>query len=90
VTFESRFGRPVDCAAAQAYDAARLLIAAIRRAGLNRARIRDAVQDLSPWAGVAGAIEWNNVGQNRREVRMATVADGRVAPTSSLPPSMAE
>jgi ABC-type branched-subunit amino acid transport system substrate-binding protein len=82
---EARLGRHVDCAAAQAYDATRLLLAAIRRAGLNRARIRDAVEALSPWSGEAGPIEWNTVGQNRREVRIATAEGGRVIPLPSSP-----
>lgn len=84
---ESRLGRPVDCVTAQAYDATRLLIAAVRQAGLNRARIRDAIEDLSPWSGVAGTIEWNTVGQNLRGARMATVTDGRIAPLSRSVPT---
>jgi ABC-type branched-subunit amino acid transport system substrate-binding protein len=76
--FASRFGRSPDCAAVQAYDAVHLLAAAVERAGLNRARIRDAVRELSPWSGVAGSIDWNPVGQNRRAVRLARIADGRI------------
>jgi ABC-type branched-subunit amino acid transport system substrate-binding protein len=89
-TFEARFGRRADCATSQAYDATRLLIAAIREAGLNRARIRDAVQGLAPWSGVAGAIEWNAVGQNRREVGLATYSDGSIAPLSKSGPFLAQ
>jgi ABC-type branched-subunit amino acid transport system substrate-binding protein len=77
--FESRFGRRPDCTAAQTYDATRLLIAAIRQAGLNRTRIRDAVQALSPWSGAAGTIEWNALGQNQREVHLATIALGTLS-----------
>jgi len=74
--FESRFGRRADCPTVQAYDATRLLIAAIRDAGLNRARIRDSVEALSPWPGAAGAVEFGPVGQNRRPVRLARIAEG--------------
>ena len=74
--FESRFGRRADCPTVQAYDATRLLIAAIRDAGLNRARIRDSVEALSPWLGEAGAVEFGPVGQNRRAVRLARIAEG--------------
>jgi branched-chain amino acid transport system substrate-binding protein len=70
-------GRWPDCTVAQTYDATRMTIEAIGAAGLNRARIRDAVEALSPWKGVSGTIEWNSLGQNQREVGMATV-DGRV------------
>jgi ABC-type branched-subunit amino acid transport system substrate-binding protein len=76
--FEARAGRAPDCAAAQAYDAVRLVTRAIDSAGLNRARIRDAIRDLSPWVGAAGRVEWNPVGQNRRAPRLARIANGRV------------
>lgn len=77
--FIARAGRPPDDAAAFTYDAARLLIAAVQRAGLNRARIRDAVVRLSPWQGVTGVIEWDPTGQNQRPVTtMAVVRSGRV------------
>ena len=70
----------LDYAAAHAYDAARLLVAAIRKAGLNRARIRDAVRELSPFHGLSGAIEWDTLGQNQRPVRLGTIRRGRVEP----------
>ena len=73
--FESRFGRRADCPTVQAYDATRLLIAAIRDAGLNRARIRDSVEAQSPWPGAAGAVEFGPVGQNRRAVRLARISE---------------
>jgi branched-chain amino acid transport system substrate-binding protein len=79
-TFQARCGVFPDFAAAQAYDATRLLITAIRKAGLNRARIRDAVRELSPWDGVSGAIVWDPVGQNTRTVRLGSIRRGRVLP----------
>jgi ABC-type branched-subunit amino acid transport system substrate-binding protein len=78
-----------DYAAAHAHDAARLLIAAIRQAGLNRARIRDAVQELSGWQGTTGAICWDNLGQNERPVALGTVREGRVAPAAGFSSSPA-
>jgi ABC-type branched-subunit amino acid transport system substrate-binding protein len=87
--FESRYGRRPDCPTVQAYDATWLLIAAIRDAGLNRARIRDSVEALSPWPGEAGVIEFGPVGENRRASRLARISEGDivVAPDerSSLP-----
>jgi branched-chain amino acid transport system substrate-binding protein len=76
--FQSRFHILPDYATAQAYDATRLLIAAIRKSGLNRARIRDAVRELSPWDGVSGTITWDPVGQNMRTVRLGSIRRGRV------------
>jgi branched-chain amino acid transport system substrate-binding protein len=79
-TFQARFGVSPDFAAAQAYDATRLLIAAIRKAGLNRVGILDAVRELSPWDGVSGAITWDPVGQNVRTVRLGGVCGGHILP----------
>ena len=42
---EKRFQRRLDFAAAGTYDAVQLLVAAVRQAGLNRARIGDALRD---------------------------------------------
>jgi len=69
-----------DYAAAHTYDAVRLLIAAINEAGLNRARIRDALSDLSPWTGVTGIVKWDGLGSNTRRVQLGTIKDGRRIP----------
>jgi len=64
-SFSDRYGFYPDYTARYGYETTRLLVAAVRRAGLNRARIRDAVRDLSPWRGVAATIEWDGLGRNR-------------------------
>ncbi|OHB72364.1 MAG: hypothetical protein A2V70_16405 [Planctomycetes bacterium RBG_13_63_9] len=76
--FRSLHGRSPDYLAAHTYDAVGMLIAAIDKAGLNRARIRDALADVSPWAGVTGTITWDSLGANARSVRLGTVNDGRL------------
>jgi len=76
--FTSRFGKKPDYLAAHNYDAVNLLIAAIRKAGLNRARIRDAICELSPWNGVTGTIRWDSLGSNERAVHLGTIRDGRL------------
>ena len=80
--FTSRFGYRPDYMAAHTYDAVNLLIAAVRQAGLNRTRIRDAVRELSPWAGVTGAVRWDTLGSNGRAVQLGTVRAGRVVSVS--------
>jgi ABC-type branched-subunit amino acid transport system substrate-binding protein len=80
--FTSRFGYRPDYLAAHTYDTVNLLIAAIRKAGLNRARIRDAVRELSPWAGVTGSVKWDTLGGNSRAVQLGTVRAGRVISAS--------
>jgi ABC-type branched-subunit amino acid transport system substrate-binding protein len=84
--FSALAGTAPDYTAAHTYDAVRLLVAAIRRAGLNRARIRDTLVELSPWRGVTGEIRWDATGQNTRPVTaMAVVRDGRIVPEKPLP-----
>jgi branched-chain amino acid transport system substrate-binding protein len=79
--FRRRFGVEPDYTAAHTYDAVHLLIAAIRRAGLNRARIRDAVRELSGWPGVTGAITWDPTGQNHRRVGLGIIRNGEPVST---------
>jgi branched-chain amino acid transport system substrate-binding protein len=74
-------GEEPDAAAAAGYDALRLAAAAIRRAGLNRPRIRDAVRALAPWQGAGGVVSWNALGRNEPApgVEMGVWSHGRLA-----------
>jgi ABC-type branched-subunit amino acid transport system substrate-binding protein len=78
--FTSRFGRRPDYLAAHTYDAVRLLITAIHEAGLNRARIGDAVRELSGWRGVTGDIKWDSLGANSRPVDLGMIRNDCVRP----------
>jgi branched-chain amino acid transport system substrate-binding protein len=80
--FAARFGREPDYAAACAYDSIRVVVAAIRKAGLNRVRIRDAIAVLPPYEGASGHIEWDEFGQNRRPPILALIRSGQAAVTS--------
>jgi branched-chain amino acid transport system substrate-binding protein len=83
VCFSAAHQHPPDYTAALTYDATRLLIEAIRRAGPNRGRIRDALIELSPWQGTAGPIQWDGTGQNVRKVsRMGLIRGGQIVPTA--------
>ncbi len=73
--YQVRYGHAPDYGAAHAFDAANIVIAAIRKAGLNRARIRDAVRALSPYEGASGRIEWDPVGQNQRPVVLEAIGE---------------
>lgn len=70
-------GNRPDYLAAHAYDSVSLLIAAIRSAGLDRRRIRDAVRGLSRWHGVTGHFDWDSLGGNTRPVELGTIRAGR-------------
>ncbi|HVO13485.1 MAG TPA: ABC transporter substrate-binding protein [Vicinamibacteria bacterium] len=63
--YQRRWSSPADAAAADGYDAVRLVAAAVRATGLNRPRIRDAVRALMPWTGASGTVEWNALGRNQ-------------------------
>lgn len=76
--FEERHGFPPDYTALAAYDAASLLVAAVRKSGLNRVRILDSIEELSPWPGVSGMIEWDKLGRTTRPVRSGVIRGGRV------------
>ena len=52
--------------AAYAYEATRMVIAAIERAGLNRARIRDEIAQMR-FEGVSGQVSFNSLGGYQRE-----------------------
>jgi branched-chain amino acid transport system substrate-binding protein len=68
-----------DYTAVLTYDATRLLIEAIRRGGLNRGRVREALTELSPWNGLAGPIRFDGTGQNvRTNIGMGVMRDGAV------------
>ena len=76
--FTRRCGAPPDYASAHTYDAVRQLVAAIRKAGLNRARTCDALRSLSPWEGVAGVTAWESHGAAAQDVGIGTIEHGRV------------
>jgi len=77
--YEERWREAPDDAALHGYDAVRLVAEALRRSGLNRARLRDAVRALSPWAGASGSVAWDAVGRNDRPVSLAVWKGGRLA-----------
>jgi branched-chain amino acid transport system substrate-binding protein len=88
VRFRDEYDITADHAAAASYDAVRLLATAVGKAGLNRARIGDAIRELSPYQGIAGPIRWDRLGGNSRSVPLGTIRQGRVQPllyTSSDP-----
>jgi len=82
-TYRQRHSHAPDYAAAHMYDAVTLLVEAIRRSGLNRARIGDAVRGLSPWNGVTGTVRWDGLGSNTRPVELGTITNRRVVMSSA-------
>jgi ABC-type branched-subunit amino acid transport system substrate-binding protein len=77
--YEDRYGESPNAVAAYGYDAARLVVAAIEQAGLNRARIRDELMGLRGYSGVAGTIELDATSNNVSPPLLARVKGGRFA-----------
>ena len=59
------------------YDGAKMIIEAIRRAGLNRYRIRDELAAMEHYHGVTGEIILDGVFSDRGPVAVATFTNGR-------------
>jgi len=68
--YRARAGTIPSPAAAQAYDAVRLLAAALRRSGPNRARLRDALATLSSYTGTSGVIAFDHAGNDLSDVTL--------------------
>jgi branched-chain amino acid transport system substrate-binding protein len=74
-TFAERFqkltGNPSTPAAAELYDAVRLIARGLRQSGANRARLRDALAAQTEYHGISGLITFDGAGNNRAEVAIA-------------------
>ncbi len=75
--FIGRFHHRPETFAAHAYDGTNILVAAIRKAGLNRVRIRDALYAYGRYDGVTGPIRFDTTLNDVGPVYVARVRDGR-------------
>jgi branched-chain amino acid transport system substrate-binding protein len=75
--YEEQYHEVPDCYAVHSYDGTMMTIEAIRKAGLNRYRIRDVLADMRHWDGVSGPIDLDEALSNRRPVIAASVRDGK-------------
>ncbi len=85
--FKERYNETPDAVAALGYDAARVLISAIQRAGsLNSAALRDAIAATRDFAGVTGKI---TIDEKRNAVKPAVVLkikNGRLEYVQTIQP----
>ncbi len=77
--FESRFHEKPEQFASLAYDAMNALLDAICRAGLNRARIHDALADLQEYDGVTGHMVFDPNQKNVSPMYLGTVHNGTIS-----------
>jgi branched-chain amino acid transport system substrate-binding protein len=87
--YVKRFGMQPDVFAAHAYDGMNVLIEAVKKAGLNRALIRDVLTDLKTFQGydgVTGKILFDKTWNNVRPIYVAHVKNGKFefAPAPAL------
>lgn len=75
--YRERFGIDPDTYAAHSYDGTNMVIDAIRSAGLNRYRIRDALAEMKVYSGVTGEIPFDDVYSDRGPIVMTTVRGGK-------------
>ncbi len=76
--FEVRFHEKPEQFASLAYDAMNALLDSICKAGLNRARIHDALADIEGYDGVTGHMIFDPNQKNVAPMYLATVRDGEI------------
>jgi branched-chain amino acid transport system substrate-binding protein len=77
--YEARHHEKPDHFAALAYDQMRILLDAICRAGLNKARIRDALTGLTSYKGVTGDMTFDPNCKNVAPLFLARVQNGQIS-----------
>jgi branched-chain amino acid transport system substrate-binding protein len=89
--FEARFSEKPEQFASLAYDTMNALLDSICRAGLNRARIHDALADTEEYDGVTGPMTFDPNQKNVAQMYLGTVHSGSItykpATMEKLPPA---
>ena len=76
--YEAQYHEKPEQFAALAYDAMNILLKAICEAGLNRARIQDALYQVYQYDGVTGRMVFDPNNKNVSPMFLGTVHDGKV------------
>ncbi len=76
--FENRFHEQPEQFASLAYDAMNALLESICKAGLNRARIHDALADIEQYDGVTGHMVFDPNQKNVAPMYLGTVHNGTI------------
>jgi len=80
--YESKFTDQVSTFGGHAYDALTILVAGIEKAGTDKEKVRDAIENLQGVAGTAGVFNFSvedHNGLNIDSFEMLTVKDGKFA-----------
>jgi hypothetical protein len=76
--FEARFNEKPEQFASMAYDTMNMLLDSICKAGLNRARIHDALADIEQYDGVTGQFVFDPNQKNTAPLYLGTVHNGAI------------
>ncbi|MFO7605746.1 MAG: ABC transporter substrate-binding protein [Desulfurivibrionaceae bacterium] len=82
-TYEGKFNEPVSTFGGHAYDAFKILSAAIAEAGTDREKARDAIENLKNFPGTGGVFNFTPADHNGLDIdafAMWTVKDGKFVP----------
>ncbi len=80
--YEAKYDDQVSTFGGHAYDALTILVAAIEKAGLDKEKVRDAIENLKGVAGTAGVFNFSPEDHNGLDINsfeMLTVKDGKFA-----------
>ncbi len=87
--YDARFHEKPEQFASLAYDAMNALLDSICKAGLNRARIHDALADIQEYDGVTGHMIFDPNQKNVAHMYLGTVHDGAVSyKTATMAPEV--
>lgn len=79
--FNEAYGRPPGVIEAQAYDAAAILISAIRLSGgasADRQTVKNRLRSIGDYTGAAGTLRFDGSGEAVKRLFYLTVKDGRI------------
>jgi branched-chain amino acid transport system substrate-binding protein len=76
--YQARFGEKPEQFASLAYDAMNILLESVCRAGLNRARIQDALDQVLQYDGVTGHMVFDPNNKNVSPMFLGTVHNGTI------------
>ena len=76
--YETKYGEKPEAFAALAYDAMNILLESICKAGLNRARIQDALDQVHRYDGVTGPMVFDPNNKNVSPMFLGTVHGGAI------------
>jgi len=78
--YESRYNEPRSTFGGHAYDAISLIVAAIEKAGPDRAKIRDELEKMQGFAGISGVFNMSpqdHSGLTKESLVMVKIVDGK-------------